>query len=234
MKAMFWPITCLIQAGSGTNVYKLLGAILLLGSCVVNAHAALTIKVLDQNKRPLANVVLELFPEQANVHLSARIPSTTMKQIDQQFMPHVLAIQKGTNVLFPETDTVRHHVYSFSAAKTFELRIYKADVQRQITFDKPGVVELGCNIHDWMLGYIYVSNSAWFVQTNSLGEAHFTDIPKGQYTYRVWHPRLDKRDILAQRSVSTDPTEITLSHPLLPSYSEFDSVHSLDSKNTYE
>jgi hypothetical protein len=94
----------------------------------------------------------------------------------------------GTAVTFPNRDSVRHQVYSFSPAKRFELPLYTG-VPQAVTFDKPGVVILGCNIHDWMIGYVYVSESPYFAKTDAHGKAVLTDLPPRAYVLRVWHPQ---------------------------------------------
>ncbi len=77
-----------------------------------------------------------------------------MDQQGHQFVPHLLVVQAGTEVTFPNSDNVSHHVYSFSPTKPFELPLYKGDVYPPVTFEKAGIVVVGCNIHDSMLGYI--------------------------------------------------------------------------------
>lgn len=110
-------------------------------------------------------------------------------QVNKQFVPRVLAVQVGTRVFFPNEDHVRHHVYSFSPAKRFELPLYAGVGAPPVQFDRPGPVTLGCNIHDWMRGYIYVAESPWFGRTDASGHTAF-DLPAGRYTVRAWHPQL--------------------------------------------
>ena len=77
-----------------------------------------------------------------------------MNQIDKQFAPHVLVVQSGTDISFPNADNLFHHVYSFSPTKQFELKLYKEFTAEPLRFEQAGIVDIGCNIHDWMLGYI--------------------------------------------------------------------------------
>lgn len=193
------------------------------------AAAEISIAVLDNDKNPLSNIVVELIPDKPFIKEPSNSKTATMKQINQQFVPHILVVNKGTQVQFPDTDKVLHHVYSFSEAKTFEVAIYKEDIKRHITFDKAGIVELGCNIHDWMLGYLYVAHSTIFAQTSSSGQASFTNVPLGSYQVKVWHPRLDLRDIQSEHTIEVVSenmsVEIELSQDILPSYTEFDDVH---------
>jgi len=114
-----------------------------------------------------------------------------MDQRNEEFVPHVLAVQRGTQVLFPNSDRVRHHVYSFSPAKRFELKLYSGLPPRTIDFDTSGEVVLGCNIHDHMLGYIYVVDTPHFAVTGPSGEVTLQNLADGPYEIRVWHPRLE-------------------------------------------
>lgn len=205
----------------------LLAIVLIFPTHLVAAEMLVT--VLDKDKKPLSNMVVEFISKDPSIDTSTPPKTAIMKQIDQQFVPHILVINKGTEVQFPDTDDVLHHVYSFSEAKTFEVAIYKEDIKRHITFDKAGIVELGCNIHDWMLGYLYVANSTIFAQTSSSGQASFTNLPLGSYQVKVWHPRLDVRDIQSEHTIEVVSenmsVEIELTQEILPSYTEFDDVH---------
>jgi plastocyanin len=113
-----------------------------------------------------------------------------MAQQNMQFDPFVLIVPVGADVSFPNLDTVRHHVYSFSAAKTFELKLFGRDETRVVHFDKAGVVDLGCNIHDQMIAYIVVVDTPYAAQTNAAGEAVIRGVPAGERAVRVWHPYL--------------------------------------------
>ena len=100
----------------------------------------------------------------------------------------MLAVRTGTSVSFPNSDDIRHQVYSFSPAKRFELRLYQGTPSEPVLFDKPGLVVLGCNIHDWMLGYIYVTDDPWFAVSDEHGRAAIADLPAGRYAVTLWHP----------------------------------------------
>lgn len=118
-------------------------------------------------------------------------PTVNMVQRNESFNPEVLAVSAGTVVEFPNEDPVRHHVYSFSPAKRFELKLYGGDEIQQITFDQAGAVALGCNIHDDMLGYIYVVDSNLFGVTDQTGSLTLSGVEDGvTYEGQVWHPRL--------------------------------------------
>jgi hypothetical protein len=121
---------------------------------------------------------------------AAKPHAEELEQIDKEFVPKVKPVFVGSTVAFPNHDSVRHHVYSFSPAKRFELPLYAGVPAQPVLFDKAGVVVLGCNIHDWMIGYIYVSESPWFAKTGADGKALLADLPARAYTVRVWHPQL--------------------------------------------
>ncbi len=117
-------------------------------------------------------------------------PTAIMDQQHGQFVPHVLAVRTGTAVTFPNSDKVSHHVYSFSPTKPFELGLYKGDVYPPVVFDKPGIVVVGCNIHDSMLGYIRVVETPHFAVTNEKGVAVIDGVPNGDYAVEAWTPRV--------------------------------------------
>jgi hypothetical protein len=113
-----------------------------------------------------------------------------LDQIDKEFVPYVKAVRAGSYVQFPNRDNIRHHVYSFSPAKRFELPLYIGTPVEPVLFDKPGLVRLGCNIHDWMIGYIYVADTPYFGKTGGDGRVALEGLPAGRYLVRVWHPRM--------------------------------------------
>lgn len=199
-----------------------------------------SITVLDKENNALHNIVVELQSDTFDSMQPSNKP-VIMQQLEQQFVPHVLAVSKRSVVEFPDSDTVKHHVYSFSPVKTFEIAIYKQSVSREITLEQAGVVELGCNIHDWMLGYIYVAQSPVFTQTDVSGQARFAEPVAGVFSnqaaranikVKIWHPRLSPADIAKVYQLPSEgELSITLIDDLLPSYSDFDSVHGV---NDYE
>ena len=113
-----------------------------------------------------------------------------MDQIDKAFVPGVLVVPVGTDVSFPNSDHIRHHVYSFSEARSFELPLYAGTPAEPVRFPVPGVVVLGCNIHDWMRGYIVVVPEPLFAQTSADGMASIANVPAGSWRVWGWHPDL--------------------------------------------
>jgi plastocyanin len=145
-------------------------------------------KVTSQTGKAVEDAVV--FIERSGQSVQTAKPGTTatMSQEDRQFMPFVLPVQVGTTVEFPNKDPFRHQVYSFSAAKKFELPLYGRTDVAKVTFDKEGVVTLGCNIHDNMLAYIYVVPTPYFGVAGNDGKATVAQVPAGSYTVKVWHP----------------------------------------------
>lgn len=112
-----------------------------------------------------------------------------MDQQDKAFRPYVLPIRVGTEVSFPNSDQIRHHVYSFSAAKRFEIRLYHGEPGETVVFNEPGVAALGCNIHDNMVGFIYVTDQTHFAKSDHNGEITL-ELPDQVRRINVWHPDL--------------------------------------------
>lgn len=162
----------------------------LISACVDGATAtAVRVQVRDTQGAPVADAVVSLLPlDRAAPPVHAA--QATMDQRNLSFVPQVLVVQTGTEVRFPNSDNVRHHVYSFSPAKRFELKLYAGNHTSSVLFDRPGVVTLGCNIHDWMLGYVVVVDTPWFAKTGADGTAT-VEAPAGHYTLKLWHPRQD-------------------------------------------
>lgn len=113
----------------------------------------------------------------------------TIEQRDREFNPYLTIVQKGTSIDFPNRDPFKHHIYSFSPAKTFEIKLYAGKPANPMVFDKKGDVVLGCNIHDWMEAYVLVVETPWFAKTGTDGLARVEQVPAGAYRLRLWHPR---------------------------------------------
>ena len=165
------------------------------------AAAQIAATVTDQEGRLLADAVVVAVPVRDVPPPAPPAAREIVDQIGQEFVPHVKPILVGTSVFFPNKDNIRHQVYSFSPAKQFELPLYAGTPAKPIVFDRPGVVVLGCNIHDWMIGYIYVSESPYFAKTGADGKAQLLDLPARSYRVRVWHPRLQGPEGATQQPV---------------------------------
>jgi plastocyanin len=164
-------------------------ALALAGAASPLAAAALSVRVVDSSGHPVRDAVVTLYPS-----AGARPPHGggryVISQQNLQFHPFLTIVPVGADVSFPNLDPTKHHVYSFSAAKRFELKLFAKDQSRTVHFDKAGVVALGCNIHDAMSAFIVVTDSAWTARTNAQGTAVFGDAPNSPGRLTVWHPYL--------------------------------------------
>ncbi len=151
--------------------------------------AEITVSVLDRKDQPVDHVAVYAQREDGVSEPAHSPVQAVMDQHDGHFSPHILVVETGTDIDFPNTDTVSHHVYSFSDAHPFELTLYKGEAHPTERFDSPGLVVLGCNIHDTMLGYILVVDTPHFALTGPDGVVTIRDLPPGKYSIRVWTPR---------------------------------------------
>ena len=169
-------------------------AIFVLAALATSATAAwpasLIVTVRDQDGRPVSDAVATL----KSLDAPARAAPirfawpTTVDQRNIKFDPFVLVVPVGAEVSFPNRDKVRHHVYSFSPVKVFQLKLYGREESRSVTFDRAGVVPLGCNIHDQMIGFVDVVDTPWAGKTGADGETTLQDIPAGRAQLIIWRP----------------------------------------------
>lgn len=149
--------------------------------------AQLELKLVDAQGKALKDAVVALVNNQKPVYTES--PPVIMDQRQKMFVPKVLAIRVNTQVRFPNSDDIRHHVYSFSPAKKFELRLYHGLTAEPVLFDKPGTVVLGCNIHDSMVAYIYVLETDFFAVADEQGNIKI-NAPAGAYQLQIYHPQM--------------------------------------------
>ncbi len=159
--------------------------------------AVLNIQMIDQQNKPVENAVITATPLFSKVETV--IQTKVIDQINKEYVPRVVIISKGSSLKFPNKDNIRHHVYSFSKARQFELPLYKGSTASPIEFNNAGVVTLGCNIHDWMRGYVFISETPFAVLTDKKGKAAIDDLAEETYRIDFWHPRLKKT--LASRQI---------------------------------
>jgi len=161
-----------------------------LGLTAPLSAAPLAVRVVDASGLPVRDAVVTLYPAGS----AARAPSAggrfVVSQQNLQFHPFLTIVPVGADVSFPNLDPTKHHVYSFSPAKRFELKLFARDQSRTVRFDRAGVVALGCNIHDAMSAFIVVTDSAWTTRTNAQGIAAFGNAPNAPGRVTVWHPFL--------------------------------------------
>ena len=177
-----------------------------------------TVTVRDGNGIPVPDVAaFATWPGSDAAPLAAR--TAIMDQRDTRFVPHILVVQKGTAVEFPNSDVVAHHVYSFSKPNDFVLPLYKGDPHDPVAFRHDGIVTLGCNIHDHMLGYIVVVDTPAFGKTDESGQV-VLDVPAGPDAVQltIWSPRIrdDASGLTRQVSAATGVLEFRLEKRLRP------------------
>jgi plastocyanin len=189
-------------------------------SAPLHAASGLSVTVLSAAGTPVQDAIVIAEPAQGSPPPRPGLKDI-MDQRNLMFVPGALVVQTGTAVDFPNSDQVRHQVYSFSSAKTFQLALYAGKAHAPVLFDKPGLVTLGCNIHDSMLGYIYVTDSPWYGRTGADGTLQLHDLPPGEYTVRLWHTLLDESGPQLQQHLSlgdgtTGAASFRLKRPLRP------------------
>jgi len=205
-----------VQSTVNRAVRVLLCALLCCTSARVPA-ANLVVNVLKRDGKPLPGAVITAEPQSSTD--PAPPVKAIMDQVNLAFLPDVLVIPVHSTVQFPNSDAVGHQVYSFSSARQFQLPLYRGKPYPPVQFDQPGVVTLGCNIHDNMLGYIIVTAAPFFGRTDTRGEWQGHDLPTGKFRVRVWHPLLNESQDL-ERSVDLPgdqgSVEFRLAKPLRP------------------
>ena len=170
-------------------------------ACVAASVQAM---VRDGAGRPVPDAVVYAIPSSGPSEARGR--TAAIEQVDREFVPYVSVVQTGTTVTFPNRDPIMHHVYSFSPAKTFEIKLYTGKSPVEVVFDKPGVVTLGCNIHDWMIGYVFVVSTPHFGKSDANGVALMRDVPVGTYDVQVWHPQ--QRAAAVQQRIAVQAADV--------------------------
>ena len=172
---------------------RLLGTLILLVSSTASA-ADLQISITDQRGKPVSDAVVSVFPQHGSAQgAAAPRPGPRTRTIDQvaiTFVPYIEVFRPGDKVVFRNSDQTRHHVYSFSPIKTFEYMLNPGQSSPPLVLDKAGVVAAGCNIHDSMITYLYVSDAPWIARSRPDGMVTIGELPAAAYTVRVWQPRL--------------------------------------------
>ncbi len=186
---------CETPVRKGTHVTRaphVLLSSLLLATGLLSSLAAQAARITVTDAatgKPLPEAVVEVDIEGAS---KAAPSSVDVYQRNAAFHPHVSAVSVGSRVSFPNRDTTRHHVYSFSPTGVFDLNLYRQETPPPVPFDTAGVAVLGCNIHDHMQAFIVVSDAAKFAITDENGQVNLEDLPPGEHRLRVWHPRLEE------------------------------------------
>jgi plastocyanin len=201
------------------NALLATGALALALGLGARAWAAdLKVRVIAARGQPVADAVVMVHPAEGAESGSIRFPwPMVVEQRNMQFRPFVLIVPVGAEVAFPNRDSFQHHVYSFSPAKTFELKLYGHDETRRVRFERAGVVSLGCNIHDDMSGFIRIVDTPYAAKTDARGEALIHDVPAGAAQVAVWHPYLrGGRDLVRDIGAPAGGSTLTVTVDLRP------------------
>lgn len=172
---------------------------------VTNVHAGrVAIDVVDARGRPVADAVVSLIPEGG---AAIRRPAPVTRYVDQKdetFLPYVTAAHPGDSLVFRNSDTTQHHVYSFSDIARFEYMLAPGERSPLLLLNTPGDAAVGCNIHDYMLTYVYVTTDPDMAVTDAKGHAVIEGVPAGNYRARAWHPQLRRGGTLPAQGVAVD------------------------------
>lgn len=168
----------------------------------------LQVQVQNSNGQPVAGAVVFLQSAAASAAVKAAATASIIQR-NTTFIPEVLVIPRGTAVTFPNEDTVRHHVYSFSPIKQFEIKLYVGTPTEPVVFEQSGVAALGCNIHDQMIAWVVVLDTPYYSHSNNDGLAVLNSVPPGDYTLRIWH-----KTLLSEADVPKQPLKLTAETPL--------------------
>jgi len=161
--------------------------LVLLASASGAVAADLTLDIRDAAGRPVADAVVYAQPV-GSAPLPRADTRATIDQVNKEFVPRVSIVQAGTQVFFPNSDNIRHSIYSFSPAKTFTTKLYSGREAAPVLFDKTGLVVLGCNIHDTMVAWVFIVDTPWFARTGADGAATLKSLPNGEYTLSAAAP----------------------------------------------
>jgi len=196
----------------------LAAAVLLISMAVRAAAGDLTVQIYDGHGQPAGDAVVTLRSDNVQ-RAETRAPETKIvDQRDETFLPYVEIFRPGDSVVFRNSDTTRHHVYSFAAAKSFEFVIAPGDSTPPVVLDRVGEIPVGCNIHDQMITHLYVSDAPWLVRTKADGRAVFDNLSAGSYNVDVWHPQLRPGRPGPSKTVTVDTAQssVQLTVSLLP------------------
>lgn len=181
----------------------------LCASVVPSFAGTLQVQALQRDGKPLIGAVVTVDAESPTLPPAPPVKAI-MDQVNLAFDPDVLVLPVKSSVQFPNSDAVSHQVYSFSSARKFQLPLYRGKPYPPTVFEQPGIVTLGCNIHDNMLAYIVVTTAPFFGRTDAAGSWGAPAVPPGRYRVRVWHP-LDNEAIPLERvvDVGADHDDVT-------------------------
>lgn len=168
--------------------------------------AALDVLVTTAAGQPLPDAVVFLESREARAAVKPAA-GVEVAQVEKRFAPTITVVPVGTAVNFPNRDTVRHHVYSFSPVKKFEIKLYVGTPAAPLVFDQPGIAVLGCNIHDQMAAWVVIVDTPWYGRAGSNGRVSLPQVPAGSYKLRVWHASLPVGDPASEQPLRVESAQ---------------------------
>jgi plastocyanin len=181
-------------------------SLLLLLTCGAARGADLSVELRGPGGAPVADAVVYAEPTGSD---AATMPApvaglrATIDQVNKEFVPRVSVVRAGTQVFFPNSDNIRHSIYSFSPAKTFTTKLYSGREAAPVSFDRAGVVVLGCNIHDKMVAWVVIVDTPWFAKSGADGSATLRALPPGEYRLTAAAPASSLKTQVATVRVET-------------------------------
>lgn len=181
-----------------------LALILLAAAAGVARGGDIQITVEDMEGKPLLDAVVYLDRVGGGAQAQPQQPRAIIDQVNREFVPLVSVVQTGTRVDFPNSDNTRHSIYSFSPAKVFTTKLYSGKQAPPVVFDQPGLVVLGCNIHDLMVGWVMVVDTPVFGKTDAAGKLELRNVEPGDYRINIWYPEIHPGVVTAALNVGSD------------------------------
>jgi hemoglobin len=174
--------------------------------------------------KPLEGVALvELYPLDGKK--AKRSPKRrVVEQRNKTFSPHLLAVPPGSTIAFPNFDGFYHNVFSTSSTQPFDIGLYKSGQSREMKFDKPGLVRLGCNVHANMAAFIFVIDAPHYIPVDGANPFEFRSLEPGRYKARVWSERSNEpvdTEIKIKDGVNTIAFDVKGDAPRGPSADKF-------------
>ena len=185
---------------------RLPAALLVLCACATSNAGEIVVEVTDQTGKPLPEAVAYAYAV-SGAPKPASATTAKIDQVSKQFVPQVTIVQTGTSVDFPNSDNIRHSIYSFSTPKVFTQKLYSGKQAPPVVFDKPGLVLLGCNIHDQMVAWVVVVDTPYNGKSGADGKVALKNLPAGDYNVNAWYPALGFEPFI--RKVAVEATGAT-------------------------
>ncbi|MEP6940458.1 MAG: methylamine utilization protein [Rudaea sp.] len=199
-----------------------LTALVLLAASALARPVALDVSVTDAHGAAIADAVITAAPQSVSREseaISQRVPRThVIDQRNETFIPYVEVFRPGDSVIFRNSDRTRHHAYSFSSARQFDFVLGSGEDSPPMVLDKIGTIAVGCNIHDKMITFFYITDAPWFARSEKSGKVQL-DLPAGTYAIRAWHPLLPpgaREDVRIVSIAADSPKEVAFSLQLMP------------------